>query len=213
MFRIFVLGVVGLLMSGCDSAYYGTWEKLGWHKRDLLADAVEETRDAQTEAKEQFATALDQFRSVVQFEGGELEEKYDKLNAELESSEAAAADVRERIAQVESVAGALFEEWEQELDAYEDASLRQASARQLSQTQSRYQEMVSLMHRAESKMEPVLKVFRDQVLFLKHNLNARAIASLQDTAAELGREVDILLRDMEASIQEANEFLSQMETE
>lgn len=213
MWRTFIPVMLLLTLVGCDSAYYGTWEKLGWHKRDLLADAVEETRDAQTEAKDQFATALDQFRAVVQFEGGELEEKYDKLSSELESSEDAAEAVRERITQVESVAEALFEEWEEELEQYQDAELRSASARQLRTTQDRYQQMVALMHRAEGKMEPVLKVFRDQVLFLKHNLNARAIASLQDTAAELGRDVEVLLRDMEASIQEANEFLSQMETE
>jgi hypothetical protein len=32
------------------------------------------------------------------------------------------------------------------------------------------------MLKAEQKIQPVLGAFRDQVLFLKHNLNANAIA-------------------------------------
>ena len=34
-------------------------------------------------------------------------------------------------------------------------------------------------------MKPVLAAFHDQVLVLKHNLNARAIASLEGTAVTL----------------------------
>ena len=213
MFRFTTIALLAAmtLSVGCESAYYNTWEKLGWHKRDLLADSVEDARDDQQAAKEQFADALEQFSAIVGFEGGELESKYRKLADELDASEAAAERVRDQIAEVQSVADALFEEWEEELDEYTDAELRRASARQLRTTQDRYGELITLMQRAESKMEPVLKVFRDQVLFLKHNLNARAVASLQGVAAQLEQDVATLLRDMEASIREANEFLKQME--
>ena len=66
------------------------------------------------------------------------------------------------------------------------------------------------MQRAESKMAPVLAAFSDQVLYLKHNLNARAIASLDDTVIELEGEIAGLIADMEASIAEANTFIDAM---
>lgn len=44
----------------------------------------------------------------------------------------------------------------------------------------------------EARRTPVSNAFHDQVIFLKHNLNARAIASLQKTSMEMDKEVDRL---------------------
>ena len=64
------------------------------------------------------------------------------------------------------------------------------------------------MDRAADRMDPVLATMKDHVLFLKHNLNARALASLDRTADALQRDVDRLIRDMEAAIAEADRFLA-----
>ena len=102
---------ISVMLAGCSSAYYKTMEGLGIEKRDILVDRVEEARDAQDDASEQFASALDQFRATVNFDGGDLEEVYDRLNAEFEKSTAEAEEVSERIDSVESVAEDLFSEW------------------------------------------------------------------------------------------------------
>ena len=107
----FAAMILAALLAGCSSAYYGTMEKLGFEKRELMVDRVEDARDAQDEASEQFANALEQFRSVVSFDGGDLEDLYDDLNDEYERSQSRAEAVSERIDEVESVAGALFEEF------------------------------------------------------------------------------------------------------
>ncbi len=198
------------LLGGCKSAYYGAWEKLGWHKRDILVDRVQGARDSQEEAKTQFKDALEQFRSVVHVEGGDLQAKYDKLSGELDDSKARAGDVSKRISSVEEVAEALFDEWENELDQYKNPELRQTSERELRDTRRRYDQLIALMKRAESKMKPVLDAFNDQVLFLKHNLNARAIASLQGVSIELENDIARLIEDMTRSINEANEFIKEM---
>ena len=124
-----------IFLVGCSSAYYGTMEKLGYHKRDLMVSRVESARDAQQDAKEEF---------------------------------------------------------------------------ELKQTQRQYSQLIGAMKRAEKKMEPVLLAFHDQVLFLKHNLNARAIASLQTELVSVEAEVNSLIRDMEASIKEADVFIGTM---
>jgi hypothetical protein len=114
---------------------------------------------------------------------------------------------------VEDVADALFAEWEEELGQYSSASLRRSSSRKLVETKRQYSQLISAMKRAERKMDPVLTAFNDQVLFLKHNLNARAIASLQTELGSVEAEVNSLIRDMEASIKEADAFISSMAKE
>ncbi|HTO04031.1 MAG TPA: DUF2959 domain-containing protein [Opitutus sp.] len=208
----FLLGVctVGLLLSGCSSTYYNAMEKFGIAKREILVDRVEETRDAQNAAKEQFSSALEQFLAVTKTDAGELQQKYDKLNRELTRSEQRAQEVRERIDAVEDVAEALFREWKQEMGQYTSATLRRESEREFDLTEKRYQDLMKVMRRAADRMEPVLSTFRDQVLFLKHNLNARALASLTTTNRELEADISRLVSDMEASIREAEDFIRTM---
>jgi hypothetical protein len=195
-------------LGGCSKAYYGAMEKVGIHKRDILIDRVEDARDAQSEAQEQFKSALEQFGAVVHIENSNLKIAYEKLNTEYEDSERAAAKVSERIDKVESVADALFDEWEDELKLYKSADLRRSSQRKLQKTKTRYNEMLASMHRAEKSMEPVLRSFRDNVLFLKHNLNAQAIGSLRSEFSTLKGEIDGLIKKMNVAIETSNQFIS-----
>jgi hypothetical protein len=202
--------VVAGLAAGCQSTYYNAWEKLGYAKRDILVSRVKDARDEQQDAQKQFKTTLERFQEVTQFQGGDLEKQYKKLNSEYEASASAAKDVSKRIASVEDVAKAMFTEWEKELGEYQNADLKRQSQQQLRDTQQRYQQLIVVMKKAESRMQPVLTAFHDQVLFLKHNLNAQAIASLQTTATGIQNDVNRLIADMEASIKEADEFIKQM---
>jgi chromosome segregation ATPase len=199
------------LFVGCQSAYYSTMEKFGVHKRDIMVDRVSEARDSQEEAKEQFASALDRFSSVLDFKGGTLEEKYKQLKDELDQSEKKANEVHKRIADVEDVSEALFDEWKDELAEYSSTSLRRDSERKLEQTKRQYSKLIAAMKRAEAKIEPVLTPLRDQVLYLKHNLNARAIASLQSELVNIETDVASLIREMESSIREADSFIKTLE--
>ena len=199
-----------LALGGCQSAYYRTMETFGYHKRDLLVSRIQEARDAQEDAKEQFQSALEKFSAIVEFSGGELEQKYRQLKSELDRSKSRAKAVRSRISEVEKVAKALFKEWEQELDQYTSEELRSSSAQKLSQTRRGYSQLIGAMKRAESKIAPVLSAFGDQVLFLKHNLNAQAIASLHDNLVSVKADITSLIKEMESSIAEANAFIREM---
>jgi chromosome segregation ATPase len=206
-----LIGVLLLpLLGGCRSAYYATWEKLGWAKRDILVDRVKDAKEEQEGAKKQFQSALEQFQALTGFQGGELEAKYKKLNKEYEACESRAADVRKRIASVDTVAQDLFAEWNKELAEYDNAELKRSSEQKLRDTKDRYNQMYAAMKNAESKMDPVLRTFKTQVLFLKHNLNAQAIASLQTQVTGISGDVDRLIKDMDAAIKEANAFIGQM---
>ncbi len=211
--RLLVLPVVILGLSGCSPMYYGVMEKLGVHKRDIMVDRIKTARDTQKEAKEQFLTAMEQFKRVVNFQGGDLEREYDKLNATLQKSESKAADVRNRIKAVEDVSDALFSEWRSEIKQYSSDALRKSSQRKYDVTRRKYAELIRAMKRAEAKLEPALAPLRDQVLFMKHNLNARAIAGLSDELISVETNVDSLVRDMESAIAQADAFIASLQAE
>lgn len=208
--RLFILLFTVVFISGCQSAYYSAMEKAGFHKRDILVDRVEDAKDTQEEAKEQFKSALEQFKSVRQFDGGELETVYNKLNDEYESSLALAEEINSRIESIENVSEALFEEWQEELEQYSSAKLKQDSSRKLRETRSQYNKLIRAMKKAESTVQPVLTIFKDQVLYLKHNLNAQAIQSLKGELNEIEINVSRLIDEMNRSIDEANRFIDSM---
>lgn len=211
--RLLLAALVITTLSACQTAYYGTMEKFGVHKRDILVDRVKDARDSQEETKEQFQTALERFKAETGFDGGELEERYDALKSEFDRCEAKAEEVRDKVNSVEDVAEALFEEWSEELDQYTNPKLKASSREKLENTRRQYTRLISAMKRAESKIDPVLSAFRDQVLYLKHNLNARAIASLRSELVSVETDVAALIRDMEAAINKADGFIKSMEEE
>ncbi len=207
--------LIGALLStsaltGCATAYYGAMEHIGIEKRDLLIDRVIDAATAQEDAKEEFANALEAFKAVVAVDGGDLEETYDRLSKAYERSDDRAGRVRARIKEVKGVSKDLFSEWEKELNQYSDPSLRRASEGQLEATRDRYQVLADKMDKAASSMDPVLSAFSDRVLFLKHNLNARAIASLGEESTVIETDVADLIAEMERSIAEADAFITEM---
>ena len=203
---------LALLMAlcGCSTMYYSTMEKFGQEKRDILVKRVDKARDSQQETQEVFQDALEQFGSVVKFDGGDLQKQYDRMSAELARCEGRAADVKTRIQDVDKVAQDLFREWAAEAKTYENESYRRDSEAKLRETKQNYARMIGAMRNAEAKIGPVLSVFRDQVLYLKHNLNARALASLQNESAQIEMDVNRLLQDLSAAIAEADRFIQTM---
>jgi len=209
MFILLVIWAISMT-TACQKTYYNAWEKLGVHKRDIMVERVEKARDSQNDAKEQFQSALEQFSSQLNFKGGNLEEKYNTLRDAYEKSKTKAEEVSSRIAKVEDVSEALFEEWQDELQQYSNAKLRADSEKKLAETRIQYKKLIRAMKKAEERMKPVLTAFHDQVLYLKHNLNTQAILSLQSELVAVEEDIASLIREMEASIREADSFIRTM---
>jgi methyl-accepting chemotaxis protein len=206
---IFLLTAV-ISLTACETVVYDALEKVGYHKRDILIDRIDAAQASQTEGQEQFKSALEQFKSVINFDGGDLEVTYDQLNDEYEASVDAADEIHERIDSVKNVADALFDEWQEELEQYSNASLRRDSERQLKDTRRRYSKVLGAMRRAEKAIDPVLASLKDNTLYLKHNLNARAIASLKNELGTVDNDVNALLTAMQQAINESNAFIDEL---
>ncbi len=207
----FLLLTIIVFTAGCSSIYYSALDSVGLHLRDIMVHRVENARDSQQETKEQFKSALEQFTAVTKFKGSDLQDIYNELNDEYEDSVAQAKDVRFRIDEIEDVSEALFDEWQDEIEQYSSASLKRSSQQQLRKTKNHYQQLISAMNKAESKIQPVLAVFKDQVLYLKHNLNAQAISALKGELTTIESDVSVLIAAMERSINEADQFIQTME--
>ena len=67
------------------------------------------------------------------------------------------------------------------------------------------------MRKAEKTIDPVLDSLKDNVLYLKHNLNASAIASLKGELTTVNEDVTNLIDAIQRAIDESNQFIEQME--
>ena len=201
------------LMLGCQSAYYSAMEKVGVHKRDIMLDRVENAQTAQQDAQQQFKSALDQLSQLINYDGGDLAAQYELVNDQYEASKSSAEEVAARITAIENVAEALFDEWNNEIEQYSSASLKQQSQQKLRKTQRNYQSLIKSMHRAKNRMAPVLSALKDNSLYLKHNLNAQAIGALQGEYKTIKRDVESLVAEMSKAIEQSQQFIDLLQPE
>lgn len=200
-----------LLLTGCQSAYYGAMEKVGYHKRDIMVDRVKAAKESQEDAQKEFSSALEEMQALLNHNGGNLEKAYNKAKDEYESAQSAADDVSNRINKVEDVAEALFDEWQTEIGEISKASLRRNSEAKLKETRRSYEQLIKTMRRAESKMPPILTAMKDNMLYLKHNLNAQAIGAIKGEFANLQTDISGLIKEMNKSINESTRFIEALE--
>lgn len=205
---VLLLGLVWL--GSCTQLYYKAQEKIGNEKRDILVDRIKKGREDQEKAKEQYKSTLEAFQAATGFAGGKTEEVYKKLKKEYDAAAERTKKVSDRIASIEQVSGDMFAEWERELSGMNNGELKNKSAVLLKKTRKRYGELIARMRAVEGKAKPVVKAFEDQVLYIKHNLNAEAISSLKVNVGKMDAEVKRLVVDIEASTREADAFIASL---
>ncbi|MFT5636030.1 MAG: DNA-binding ferritin-like protein [Cognaticolwellia sp.] len=211
--KLSIVVIALALLGGCQSAYYSAMEKVGVHKRDIMLDRVEDAQTSQEDAQVQFKSALEQLSQLISYDGGNLAAQYELVNDQYEASKASADEVAFRIDAIESVADALFDEWNEEIQQYSSNSLKQQSQQKLRKTERTYQTLIKSMYRAKDRMAPVLSALKDNSLYLKHNLNAQAIGALQVEYKTIKRDVESLVADMSKAIEQSQQFIDLLKAE
>jgi hypothetical protein len=202
--------VFALLLSGCQSTYYKAMSTLGKEKRDILVQRIKDAKKDQDQTKQQLQTTMESFQALTGFKGGSLEKSYKRLNSDYESAASQAGKLHDKIQSIDQVSNDLFKEWQGEINAMDNGKLKSQDGVMLRNAKTRQATYMRAMHRTEDQIAPVLKAFHDQVLFLKHNLNARAIGSLKSTSAGLQNDVAGLVQSIDASSQEADKLISSL---
>jgi len=211
MFKFLLpIGLLLVIMTGCSKIYYESMEKVGIHKRDIMVDRVENVQESQEDAQKEFKSALEQFSSLVKIENSDLKSAYETFNDQYEDAKEASEDVSQNIDKLEDVSLALFDEWAEEIEQYQNAKLKSQSKTKLKKTQAKYKTMMRSMRQSEKSMEPILATFHDNVLTLKHSLNAQAIGALDGEFKSLKSDVTLLIKQMNSSIKESDKFIQEM---
>jgi outer membrane murein-binding lipoprotein Lpp len=201
-----------LLLAGCTRTYYKAMATLGKEKRDILVSRVKDSKKEQQQAKEQIKTTMESFQALTGFQGGQLEKNYKKLNSEYEKADDTAKKLHDRIDSIDKVSNDLFKEWQKEIDGMDNRKLKQQSANMLRQSRLQEAGYLKSMRLTEARMSPVISAFHDQVIFLKHNLNARAIGSLKGTSAKISTDVDVLLTSLDGSMAQADALIQSLDS-
>jgi len=208
--RACALACLAVASIGCSTAYYSAWEMLGKEKRDLLRSNVLAVQDEQREAADEFESALERLRELTGVDAGELEDVYDRISADYDNARSRSDEIQDRIDTIDEIADDLFSEWEDEIDEISSADLRSKSRSKLEVTKRNYARLESSLRTSEASMEPVLTRLKDTTLYLKHNLNAAAIGGLSAEVDGIESDIETLISDMRASIDEADRFLQTM---
>jgi hypothetical protein len=182
----------------------------GKEKRDILVARVKDSKKEQQETKEQIKTTMESFQELTGFQGGQLEKNYKKLNGEYEKAADSAKKLHDRINSIDQVSNDLFKEWQKEIDGMGNRKLKRQSEAMLRSSRLQEASYLKSMRQTEARMTPVLAAFHDQVVFLKHNLNARAIGSLKGTSTRISTDVDVLLTSLDGSIAQADALIQSL---
>ena len=202
--------VFALLLSGCHSTYYKAMRTLGKEKRDILVQRIKDAKKDQDQTKQKLQTTMESFQALTGFKGGSLEKSYKRLNSDYESAASQADKLHDKIQSIDQVSNDLFKEWQGEINAMDNGKLKSQDSVMLRNAKTRQATYMRAMRRTEDQIAPVLKAFHDQVLFLKHNLNARAVGSLKNTSAGLQSDVAGLVQSIDASSQEADKLIASL---
>jgi Protein of unknown function (DUF2959) len=183
---------------------------LGKEKRDILVQRIKEAKKDQDQTKQQLQTTMESFQALTGFQGGSLERNYKRLNSDYENAASQAGKLHDKVQSINQVSNDLFREWQGEISAMGNGKLKSQDTAMLRDAKARQATYLRAMRKTEDQINPVLKAFRDQVLFLKHNLNSRAIGSLKSTSANLQSDVAELIQSIDASSQEADKLITSL---
>lgn len=208
-------------LCGCSTMASFTAEKFGQARRVLLVRRLDQACKAQQQLQEAFQRALAQFESLASFAGGNRQKQTDQMSAALARCEARAKDVPARIAEADRAGQNLFREWKAASEKHPNEMYRRDRGAKRFNAQRDYNQMMAVLRNAESKIEPTLSAFRDQVeaaqavlldpaFQLDNGLNEHAQISVQDESARLAAQVDFLIQNLSDSIAQAHLFIQQI---
>ena len=197
-------------LTSCSTLYYNTWELLGKEKRDVLKMNMEDVDDQQKDVEEKVSDTLALIRKNYNFKEGKLEATYDRMKEDYEDAKSLADDYSEQVQKTIDIADDLFDEWEDEAKELSNANYRTTSLKQLRQTKASFKRSEKSMRRVENSLNKLLKSYNDQVVYLKHSLNAKAVGNLKAELSEIKRNIEILSSRIEKSKQQNLEFLNRL---
>jgi len=179
--------------------------------QQALVDSVRSAAVETEESQEDYGSALNLFQRLTAPQAVEIETLNEDFDEALEECQQRADDLAERLESVRTEADTLFQSWTQDLEHFSGDALRKKSEAMMVETQARAQRVITSLESVRASMTPVLLKLQDYSLFFRHNLNARAIATLEDTYKGFDSEFTALNQELEQARAEMATFLAGFE--
>ncbi|HEX5137005.1 MAG TPA: DUF2959 family protein [Planctomycetota bacterium] len=156
---------------------------------DDLVAAVEKVNKELDASKASMLSAVQGLQSITapDFQGDAAKAHKDLVKA-VEASEDQADDLRNRIEEMQAAAAPVFDQWTKDLEAYSNPEMRQRSQARLAAARERYDAVVAAVDPLLVEYESINQSLRDHVLFLKHDMNPAAIATIQDDVRSVAKD-------------------------
>jgi hypothetical protein len=177
-----------------------------------LVHSVERAEDELQEASDDFAEAMRLFAELTAPQALNLEALSDDFSDAVKACGKRSRELDDRIAAVQEESDELFGGWSAELQEFALDSLRKKSEAMMLETKGRTDRVTHALEGTRARMSPVLKKLCDYALFFHHNLNARAIATLQDTYGDFDAEFAALRGELDRTRVEIRAYLASFES-
>jgi hypothetical protein len=180
--------------------------------QELIKTAKAEVQSIDT-AKLQLQKTMDAYNAVMAPEVKDRRDAYKQLQKEMANTDKRRADVSTRSTKMNAEADKLFKSWEESTARIQSPDLRKRSEDRLKKTQDRFAELRQTGQNASSQYESFMKTMQDQVVYLGHDLNPGAVASLKPDADKLNTRAQDLYAVIDKITTAANTNISKLNSE
>lgn len=157
---------------------------------DELLTRIERVQAETAVAKEAAHTALTELCTLVSpnFKG-DAATAFAKFLTAAEASEEQGETLRDATEPMQDAAAEVFQRWTKDMESFGNSRMRQRSQTRLDETRTRFQSIVGASQAAQIALDAFHDDMRDHALFLRHDLNSTAVASLRGDVRELNDQV------------------------
>jgi hypothetical protein len=154
-----------------------------------LQSQIKETVNSLQQVKEQAKDPVGLPKAVAEFES-----RFKSLEAQVEASRSQAVVVKAR-------AKAHYDVWQKELNAVENASIREKAQTRFTESREQFEKIIATAERAKEETLPFVSDLKDVLLYLQSDLSDEAVKSLSNTIWKLGNRS----KSVVGSIEDVNE--------
>ena len=156
---------------------------------DDLVASVERVNSELDASKTKLLGAVQTLQKVTapDFKGDAVEGHKELVRA-IDDSEDQTDDLRKSVERMQAEAEPVFNQWTKDLEGYSNPEMRQRSQARLAAARERYDAVVAAVTPVLVECEAVNQTLGDHALFLKHDMNPAALATIQDDVKKVAKE-------------------------
>jgi hypothetical protein len=191
----FVLALVGSLC-GCATT--------GYRHASETSSAIGQTRLLTVKIQQNIDAAVTNLQSLTSQEAMDLRSSYERLSTAVNTLDAQVADLTDQAQVIKARGNAYVKDWEQELGSYQSSAIRLRSAERLNQVTEDFRKISQQFEATGQSLRLLLANLKDVRLYLKTDLTAAGVASIQEQLGGVTNEAALAQQILQSLLNELN---------